>query len=99
MMWSQCTWDMKTWKVCGDAGPWRASTLLAERARAAAEVAEHVLGAAGLDLDAGRVAAERAGDSRSRPSTYAVEVLVGRERAAGGAAQRGDQLRADVRPP
>src|SRR5262245_58349885 len=70
--------------------------LLAERPHAAAQVAEHILGAAGLDLDARRVASERARDLRLETVDVGREIVFGSEAAAGRAAQRGHHFRANV---
>ena len=48
---------------------------LAERPDAAAEVAQHVVGTAGLDLDARRVAAKRSGDLGSESVDVCVELV------------------------
>src|SRR6185312_9016538 len=62
----------------------------------AAEIADNVVGAAGLELDAGSVAAERSGDFEWKGIEKGVERGLRVECPSGGRAQRRGELRADV---
>ena len=70
---------------------------LSERTHAAAQVAQHVFAATGLDLDARRVAAIRAGHGDPQTVEVVVDFAVRRESAARGTAQRDRQLAPDIR--
>jgi hypothetical protein len=66
--------------------------LLAERTHAGAQVAQHVVGSAGFDFDAGRVPAVASGNRQAQAVDEGCEVGVGGERLAG----RGAQCRHDL---
>jgi hypothetical protein len=70
--------------------------LLSEGSHARAQVAQHVLGPAGLDLDAGGVPAVAAGDRQSEIVDVGVQLVIRVECPPGSATQRADQLVADA---
>ena len=69
--------------------------LLAERPHTRAEVAQHILGAAGFDLDARGVSAVGAGDGQAKAVDIGTELVIRGERAPGRIAQCPDHLVAD----
>ncbi len=70
---------------------------LPERTQAAAQIAQHVLGAAGFDLDARRVPAVGSGDRKPQPVHIFADFAHRREDAARRAAHRGNDLLANRR--
>ena len=66
---------------------------LSERSRAAAQVAEHVVRAGGLDLHAGSMATERTGDGKAEPVNVGFDRFLGGQRGCSRALDGRDQTR------